>query len=201
MSLGNPSNSHIFGLPKNMAIAVLVMLSCYYLWVLYLAATPKVTPAYKTYYINTDTLYWGKDNHELAIDKQQVIDVTTKTPFISREGWDRVAKDNQRGLSNNAGLYFSLGQSQITKLKLQLTLTKPPHKPLPIVAKLDDQSAAQLIWLDSHTLQAEFDLSNDKRSDTIHHIQFTLADTLSVSKISLMPVESASSSVYVFNQG
>lgn len=69
-------------------ISILIVLSCYYLWVLYLAATPNVTIGYQTYYIDKNTLFWGKDNNNLLLPESGIIEPGDQSPFISREGWN-----------------------------------------------------------------------------------------------------------------
>ncbi|CAH0525617.1 hypothetical protein [Vibrio hippocampi] len=217
MSSPNRSDTRVFGLPTNLVLTLLILLSGYYLWVLYLAATPKVSPAYQTYYINTDTLYWAKENHQLAIGSQEIIDVTQKTPFISREGWDKVAEDNQRGLEDKAGLFFSFAQPKVDKVKIELTLAKAQTQPIPVVALFDGQSPAEFTWLDNKTLQTEINVTSHANvtsyadamgsgedsadENVIHHIQFGLQQKLQVRQISVTPIDQERTAVLVLNEG
>ncbi len=83
------------------------VLSCYYLWVLYLIATPQVSLSYKTYYIDKKTRYWGRDSETFKIPPSGVVDLTQKSPLISREGWTKKTQQGFRTLKSEGGIYFS----------------------------------------------------------------------------------------------
>ncbi|MDP2570582.1 hypothetical protein Q8W40_00200 [Vibrio penaeicida] len=83
------------------------VLSCYYLWVLYLIATPQVSLSYKTYYIDKKTRYWGRDSETFKIPSSGVVDLSQKSPLISREGWTKKTQQGFRTLKSEGGIYFS----------------------------------------------------------------------------------------------
>ena len=77
-------------------IALILILSCYYLWVLYKAVTPNVSTAYKAYYIKTQTLFWQLNKPNLSLNIPSSLDVTKKSPYLSRKGWDKNADNGYR---------------------------------------------------------------------------------------------------------
>ncbi|WP_104398931.1 hypothetical protein [Vibrio penaeicida] len=93
------------------------VLSLYYLWVLYLIATPQVSLSYKTYYIDKKTRYWGRDSETFKIPSSGVVDLSQKSPLISRSGWTKKTQQGFRTLKSEGGIYFSsipLGKKTIT---------------------------------------------------------------------------------------
>ncbi|MBD1558347.1 hypothetical protein HC752_15520 [Vibrio sp. S9_S30] len=96
--------------PSGFPIAFFVLftvLSLYYLWVLYLIATPQVSLSYKTYYMDKKTRYWGHDDETFEIPESGVVDLSQKSPLISRSGWTKETLEGFRTLKSEGGIYFS----------------------------------------------------------------------------------------------
>lgn len=94
---------------KAIIILTLLGLSAYYLAVLYLAAHPDVSYAYRLYYLEMKTRFWNR-NQTLAYIPGTRFDFTKERPWIlSRKGWS-LPKDDGTGseFSGQGGLYFTL---------------------------------------------------------------------------------------------
>lgn len=111
-------------------IALILVLSCYYLWVLYKAVTPNVSTAYKAYYIKTQTLFWQSNKPNLSLDIPSSLDVTKNSPYLSRKGWNKIANNGYRQLNSSGGLYFTLPFILKKNIKVTLTLASPLTSPL-----------------------------------------------------------------------
>ena len=111
-------------------IALILILSCYYLWVLYKAVTPNVSSAYKAYYIKTQTLFWQPNKPNLSLNIPSSLDVTKKSPYLSRKGWDKNADNGYRQLNSSGGLYFTLPFILKKNIKVTLTLASPLTSPV-----------------------------------------------------------------------
>ena len=94
---------------KAFIILTVLVLSAYYLVVLYLAAHPNVSYAYRLYYLEMKTRFWNR-NQTLAYIPGTRIDLTPERPrILSRQGWS-LPKDDGTGseFSGLGGLYFTL---------------------------------------------------------------------------------------------
>ena len=94
---------------KAFIILTLLGLSAYYLAVLYLAAHPNVSYAYRLYYLEMKTRFWNR-NQTLAYIPGTRFDFTKERPWIlSRQGWS-LPKDDGTGsvFLGQGGLYFTL---------------------------------------------------------------------------------------------
>ncbi|MEC6795570.1 riboflavin synthase subunit alpha [Photobacterium sp. S4TG1] len=107
-------------------IGLLVVLSGYYIWVLYKAITPNVSLAYKTYYIKNQTLYWQPKQPNLALMLPTTLKTTTNIANLSRAGWSIDVSNNMRQLNQQGGLYFTLLTTPTTKVKITFNLAKAP---------------------------------------------------------------------------
>lgn len=94
---------------KAFIILTVLILSAYYLAVLYLAAHPNVSYAYRLYYLEMKTRFWNR-NQTLAYIPGTRFDFTKERPWIlSRQGWS-LPKDDGTGSEflGQGGLYFTL---------------------------------------------------------------------------------------------
>ena len=90
-------------------ILTVLILSAYYLVVIYLAAHPNVSYAYRLYYLEMKTRFWNR-NQTLAYIPGTRFDFTKERPWIlSRQGWS-LPKDDGTGSEflGQGGLYFTL---------------------------------------------------------------------------------------------
>lgn len=104
---------------KLFIILAVLGLSAYYLVVLYLAAHPNVSYAYRLYYLEMKTRFWNR-NQTLAYIPGTRFDFTQERPWIlSRQGWT-LPKDDGTGseFSGKGGLYFTLHREP-GKLRLE----------------------------------------------------------------------------------
>ena len=94
---------------KAFIILTLLGLSAYYLAVLYLAAHPNVSYAYRLYYLEMKTRFWNR-NQTLAYIPGTRFDFTKERPWIlSRQGWSLPKYDGTGSeFLGQGGLYFTL---------------------------------------------------------------------------------------------
>lgn len=128
-----PSIQQQQSVSRVLLIALLVVLSGYYIWVLYKAITPNVSIAYKAYYIKNQTLYWQPKQPNLALKLPSKLKTTNNVPNLSRAGWSFDTSNNMRELAQQGGLYFTLPTTPTTNIKITFTLAKAQQqiKPLP----------------------------------------------------------------------
>jgi len=106
-------------------MALLLALSGYYLAVLYLAAHPKVSLAYRYYYLELKTHFWSR-YQTLAYVPGALMDlVVERVPYLTRAGWG-LPDESGKGslLSGPGGLYFTLHKVE-GPLRLSGSLTVP----------------------------------------------------------------------------
>ncbi|WP_256382898.1 riboflavin synthase subunit alpha [Photobacterium toruni] len=113
-------------------ISLLVVLSGYYIWVLYKAVTPNVSLAYKAYYIKNKTLYWQPTQPNLELTIPSTLNVTDNIPNLSRMGWHFDTNNKTRELAQQGGFYFTLAAMPTTDIEIKFTVAKTslPIKPL-----------------------------------------------------------------------
>ncbi|GAA4501215.1 hypothetical protein [Pseudaeromonas paramecii] len=106
-------------------LALLLALSGYYLAVLYLAAHPKVSLAYRYYYLELKTRFWSRYQTLAYVPGAPMDLVVERVPFLTREGW-HIPDETGKGslLSEPGGLYFILHKVD-GPLRLSGTLTVP----------------------------------------------------------------------------
>ncbi|HIF9057307.1 TPA: riboflavin synthase subunit alpha [Photobacterium damselae] len=121
----NPKASSDNNSIRLILLTLIAVLSCYYLWVLYKAATPNVSIAYKTYYIKQQNLYWDIDNPDLSLSIPKRLKVEQNLPFLSRQGWSKDVIDHARQLESQGGLYFTVNQAIEQPIELTIDLTTP----------------------------------------------------------------------------
>ena len=94
---------------KALFILAILGLSAYYLAVLYLAAHPKVSYAYRLYYLELATRNWNR-NQTLAYIPGTRMDMVVDRPWIlTRQGWSIPSEDGSGSLfSGKGGLLFTL---------------------------------------------------------------------------------------------
>ncbi|BDU36921.1 hypothetical protein [Vibrio nigripulchritudo] len=102
-------------------IFLFFILSGYYLWVLYLIATPQVSLSYQTYYMDTRTLYWGRDKETFAIPESGMVNITEKSPLLTREGWRKKIVEGHRPLNSAGGLLFSSTPDKAERITISLS--------------------------------------------------------------------------------
>ncbi|KJF82456.1 riboflavin synthase subunit alpha [Photobacterium angustum] len=126
----NTKKSHSSTTLRITLLTLITILSCYYLWVLYKAVTPNVSIAYKAYYIKTQTLFWQPKEPDLALNIPSSLELSTKVPYLSREGWNKDADNGARLLTNTGGFYFTLPNKVKQDVKVSITLASSLSSPL-----------------------------------------------------------------------
>lgn len=115
---------------KTLIILAILGLSAYYLAILYLAAHPKVSYAYRMYYLEFKTRFWNR-NQTLAYIPGTKFEMTIDRAWIlSREGWS-LPKDDLTGteFSGKGGLYFTLHRvPENFRLEANILTLKPDTK-------------------------------------------------------------------------
>lgn len=106
-------------------VALVLLLSGYYLTVLYLAAHPKVSLAYRYYYLDLKTRFWSRYQTLAYVPGTPLDLVVDRAPYLTREGWD-LPDETGKGspLNGPGGLYFILHRVD-GPLRLAGTLTVP----------------------------------------------------------------------------
>ncbi|MGF1750398.1 MULTISPECIES: hypothetical protein [Vibrio] len=115
---------------RPLTLLMLVTLSSFYLWTLYLAAHPNVTVAYQVYYIDKKTHYWAKANTELLWPSSGVVTASDNSPYFSRAGWAKTASEGARVLVHSGGLFFNFSQVPKGPVRVQLSLSKSITEPV-----------------------------------------------------------------------
>lgn len=113
-------------------IGLLVVLSGYYIWVLYKAITPNVSLAYKAYYIKNQTLYWQPKQPNLALTLPSKLETINNVPNLSRAGWSFDTNNNLRELTQQGGLYFTLPTAPTANVTITFTLATAPQQIKPL---------------------------------------------------------------------
>lgn len=164
----------------------LALLSMYYLWVLYLAAHPQVNTAYRTYYIDKQTLYWAKDNTQLFWPDSGVIDTSENQPFFGRKGWAVKSDSHGRELVHNGNVFFNLGAAPIHSIRVKLSLTHSITEP--VYVSLDGHKQVRLLPHDLNALEATLPASQYSKGVSLHQIQLETPASLNVNQISITEV-------------
>ncbi|NOI23224.1 hypothetical protein [Vibrio mediterranei] len=171
-------------------IAILIALSGYYLWVLYLAATPNVTVGYQTYYIDKATLFWGKDNNNLVLPLSGIIEPGEQSPFISREGWNydlhtelERNKNEGRRLVHSGGVYFNFDQNPSHSVYVKIDLAKSITEP--VYVSIDGEHKTRLEPVGLLSLAATLPATNIDAARPIQYMQFETPASLTVTKITI----------------
>ena len=131
----SPSSQQHRPILRILLIGLLIVLSGYYIWVLYKAITPNVSLAYKAYYIKNQTLYWQPKQPNLTLAMPSNLNVTNNIPNLSRAGWSFDTDNNMRELTQQGGLYFTLSATPTDNITITFTLAKAqqPIKPLTFI--------------------------------------------------------------------
>ncbi len=110
---------------KALFILLILALSAFYLGVLYLAAHPNVSMAYRMYYLEMKTKFWSR-NQTLAYIPGTPIDLVTERAFyLTRQGWSKPDKAGRGSeFSGEGGLYFTLHRVP-GRLRFEGQLTTP----------------------------------------------------------------------------
>ena len=131
----SPSSQQHRPILRILLIGLLIVLSGYYIWVLYKAITPNVSLAYKAYYIKNQTLYWQPKQPNLTLAIPSNLNVTNNIPNLSRAGWSFDTDNKMRELTQQGGLYFTLSATPTDNIIITFTLAKAqqPIKPLTFI--------------------------------------------------------------------
>lgn len=170
-------------LARPLVILLLACLSSYYLWVLFLAAHPNVSTAYRTYYIEKKTLYWAKGNLDLLWPASGIVRAQDKSPYLSRQGWEPLADGKGRGLSHRGGVFFNFDKTPIHPIRIQLTLDQSITEP--VYASFDGINKVRLMPLDMDTLEGILPSKTLVQNASLQHLQIETLASLSVTQISI----------------
>lgn len=120
---------------KLMIVSV-VILSLFYLTVLYLSLKPNVSVAYSEYYIHNRTMFYSQNTPELLFPMDRLLTVTELTPYFSRGGWSKKSiKSGNALLISKASLLFNLkNKSKIKTFNFTFSASRNPVKLLFTVA-------------------------------------------------------------------
>ncbi|WP_163921690.1 riboflavin synthase subunit alpha [Photobacterium sp. Alg240-V54] len=169
-------------------ISLLVVLSGYYVWVLYKAITPNVSLAYKAYYIKNQTLYWQPKQPNLALTLPITLKTTNKVPNLSRAGWSFDTSNNMRQLSQQGGLYFTLPNVPATNVKITFTLTKAEQQLKPLTFTFNHHQGTLRPQAQGNTLVAQLPKQQFlAASQQLQSFILTTPTPLQVTAISLTP--------------
>ncbi|SMY32644.1 riboflavin synthase subunit alpha [Photobacterium andalusiense] len=169
-------------------ISLLVVLSGYYIWVLYKAITPNVSLAYKAYYIKNQTLYWQPKQPNLALTLPSTLKTTNNVPNLSRAGWSFDTSDNMRQLSQQGGLYFTLPNVPTTNVKITFTLTKTQQQLKPLTFTFNHHQGTLLPQAQGNILVAQLPKQQFlAASKQLQSFILTTPTPLQVTAISLTP--------------
>ncbi|GAL22275.1 hypothetical protein JCM19235_2970 [Vibrio maritimus] len=174
------------GIYRLAIFVLLALLSMYYLWVLYLAAHPQVNTAYRTYYIDKQTLYWAKDNTHVFWPDSGVIDTSENQPYLSRQGWAVKPDQHGRELVHNGGVFFNLAAVPTHSIRVKLSLTHSITEP--VYLSLDGHKQVKLLPHDLNALEATLPASQYAKEVSLHQIQFETPASLNVNQISITEV-------------
>lgn len=171
-------------------IGLLVVLSGYYIWVLYKAITPNVSLAYKTYYIKNQTLYWQPKQPNLALALPTTLETTSNIPNLSRAGWNIDANNNMRELTQQGGLYFTLPTAPTANVTITFTLAKAPLQLKPIAFTFNHYQGSLLPQDQGKTLTAQLPKQQFLSSpQQLQSLILTVPTPLQVTSINLTPID------------
>ena len=170
-------------------IALIAILSCYYLWVLYKAVTPNVSIAYKAYYIKNQTLFWQPKQPKLTLSIPSSLDVATRVPYLSRAGWAEDANNNARLLSSNGGLYFTLPKAEKKNIHLTVNVSTPLSTPLNI--HLNQWTGVLTPTTQANTLVASIPYNALMAGDALQHFTIDPPSPIAIKHIDFSYQEDA----------
>ncbi|MBY3786893.1 riboflavin synthase subunit alpha [Photobacterium carnosum] len=182
-----PTQQHKQSTLRAVLISLLVVLSGYYVWVLYKAITPNVSLAYKTYYIKNQTLYWQPKQPNLTLAIPSNLNVTDKIPNLSRAGWSFDTDNKMRELTQQGGLYFTLASAPTTNVKIKFTFAKTQSQLKPLTFTFNHHQG--MLQAQGNTLVAQ--LPQQQFFPTAQQLQTFIVTTpipLQVTTISLTPM-------------
>ncbi|WP_318453181.1 riboflavin synthase subunit alpha [Photobacterium leiognathi] len=170
-------------------IALIAILSCYYLWVLYKAVTPNVSIAYKAYYIKNQTLFWQPKQPTLALTIPSSLDMATKVPYLSRAGWEEDTDNNARLLHSTGGLYFTVPKAEQKNIHLTVSLSTPLSTPLNI--HLNQWTGVLTPTTQANTLVASIPYNALITGDALQHFTIDTASPIAIKNIDFSYQEGA----------
>lgn len=109
----------------------IVLLSLFYLVVLYLSLKPHVSIAYSEYYIHNNTMFYSRKVPNLFLPMGKSLTAETLMPYFSRDGWSKQSIKAENALLLNKGsLIFNLKEKskkitfyiQFSQIKQPITL-------------------------------------------------------------------------------
>ncbi|WP_338164129.1 hypothetical protein [Vibrio sp. 10N] len=165
---------------------LLILLSFYYLWVLYLAAHPNVSTAYRTYYIEKKTRYWGRENTELIWPESGVVEVKQTSPFLSRQGWAPKPGRDGRKLVHNASLYFNFDKPLQHPVRVKLTLSQSITEP--VYVSVNGGRKIMLMPLEVNSLETNLPASAFMQQRSIQQVDFETDASLRVDQVVIAEV-------------
>jgi hypothetical protein len=170
-------------LRRSFVILLLAVLSSYYLWVLYLAAHPQVSTAYRIYYIEKQTLYWAKENSRLDWPDTGFINTSNSSPYLSRQGWASKASEDGRELVHQGSVFFNLAPNANGSVRVSVFLSHSITEP--VYASLDGNKQVRLMPRGINRLEATLPAMHYSEELPIHQIQFETTASLNVNKIAI----------------
>ncbi|MCW8348120.1 hypothetical protein MD535_19195 [Vibrio sp. ZSDZ65] len=173
---------------RPLTFALLLSLSSFYLWTLYLAAHPNVTVAYQTYYIDKKTLYWAKANSTMLWPRSGVVAASEKSPYLSRAGWANKATGDGRDMLHSGGLFFNFPQLPVGPVRVQLSLSKSITEP--VYLSLGQGNKIKLLPLGIETLEAIIPVGVIDGSAPLQHWQIETRASLTIKQISIQELTS-----------
>lgn len=168
---------------RPLVLALFVVLSLYYLWVLYLAAHPNVSTAYQTYYIEKKTRYWGKENMDLLWPEKGTINVAEPSPFLSRRGWEPLPKGEGRELVHDASLYFNFKKTLHSPVRIKLSLNHSITEPVYISA--NQGRKVMLMPLEINSLETTLPASAFLRAQPTQRLRFETDASLNIRQVTI----------------
>ncbi|WP_299490965.1 hypothetical protein [uncultured Shewanella sp.] len=169
---------------KLILVGVLV-LSLFYLTVLYLSFRPNVSPAYAEYYIHNRTMFYRQSTPNILIPMDKLLTVKMLEPYFSRDGWSKkLIKSGTALFSGKASLLFNLeDKSQVKTFKF---IFYPPKSTVDVFFTIAGHTfEKQLISEDESavSLNVPNTLLDDK-SDVVNTL--TMSSSVPISLKSLM---------------
>ncbi|WP_297479747.1 riboflavin synthase subunit alpha [uncultured Photobacterium sp.] len=190
----SPSLQHQQPILRILLIGLLMVLSGYYIWVLYKAITPNVSIAYKAYYIKNQTLYWQPKQPNLALTLPTTLEITNNIPNLSRAGWNIETNNNMRELTQQGGLYFTLPTAPTANVKITFTLAKALLQLKPITFTFNHHQGTLLPQDQGKALIAQ--LPKQQFLPSAQQLQSLILNAptpLQVTSISIVPIDTNTS--------
>jgi hypothetical protein len=108
-------------------LTAIVALSGFYLHILYLAAHPTVSLAYRLYYLDGKTRFW-EHNSSMIYQSGHQLNLTQPSRFLSSHGWAKKPSADGMVLTGDGGLYFLLATPAVA-IK-QIAMQAQIHSPV-----------------------------------------------------------------------